>query len=370
MGEDFVISTLTAAVISGFTANMLLNLRKLKRFDLNQSDIDLSDLTLGFPVRNEAKNLRDLLPALEAMTPAPFRILFLDDESDDETPELLKEAVQRNSHMRVVRGSPLPNGWRGKVWALEQLQEQCETNWILFMDADVRLRDRNAIGAFYHQSRALGEGFASVFPKYEVPFGASLLVSQIRTHLHYLMPFNADQLPTTTAVAGCGQVMLLHVPTLRELGSFDPIKSTTHDGLKLARMFKAADKPVTTFDGTEGFVCHLYQSFPEAFQGFSRNAWEASGSIIVVAIISSVLIWVFVVPFVFAPLFLIDPFFAAAFVFFLYGQYQMARTFEQSPFEVASAPIRALASVGVHGWGALRHYCGLGTNWKGRLISG
>lgn len=57
------------------------------------------------PVRNEAENIAPLIAEIrQALNGgAPFEIIYVDDGSDDATPERLREAVADNPHLRIVR---------------------------------------------------------------------------------------------------------------------------------------------------------------------------------------------------------------------------------------------------------------------------
>src|SRR5437868_548195 len=76
------------------------------------------------PARNEAESLPGTLPALLAQDyPVPFRVILVDDRSEDGTSDVargLAENLSAVEKLTVLRGQPLPDGWTGKVWALDQ----------------------------------------------------------------------------------------------------------------------------------------------------------------------------------------------------------------------------------------------------------
>ena len=59
-------------------------------------------------------------------------MVVVDDESTDAT-----AAVAAAAGARVVAGRPLPEGWVGKPWALQQGLEVATGHWLLTLDADV-----------------------------------------------------------------------------------------------------------------------------------------------------------------------------------------------------------------------------------------
>lgn len=86
------------------------------------------------PARNEAALLPRTLPALLGQDyPGPFSVVVIDDRSQDGTAE-----VARGLGAEVVAGAPLPEGWAGKVWALEQgLPASRDAAYLLLTDADI-----------------------------------------------------------------------------------------------------------------------------------------------------------------------------------------------------------------------------------------
>jgi hypothetical protein len=326
-------------------------------------------LTLAIPARNEEKNLRILLEQIVAQKYRPERVLVLNDGSTDSTPQILEDFHQRYPWVQVIQGASLPSGWRGKVWALEQLTRSAETSELLFVDADIRFHSSQSLGALADEIGGDTYDFFTVFPKNEVPWDSGLLVDQIYTHLYYFLPHNAERLNVASAVAGCGQVMWAKRSLLVENSALARIRSSTHDGLKLARLHRGHGLRVAFADGSRAFTCLNYSSFSEAFRGFSRNSYEATGSLISVAAISGVLFWAFVMPFVMIPFFLLSPGWLVAFLMILYGQLRVAQECGLGVSHIWLTPVKASASVATHVWGAVRWKLGLSTQWRGRLVN-
>jgi glycosyltransferase involved in cell wall biosynthesis len=360
--------------------NMVKNLKGRLRLasmsDLDQQgaqfDSVIEDLTLAIPVRNEAHNLKTLLPLLAKQRVRPKETVFLNDGSTDETSQLLHEYASGFGDVRIVNGQPLESNWRGKVFALSQLTTHCRTKKIVFMDADVRPRGVDAIASLNRgYIEACGnQGLLTVFPRPDDQAASRLLVDQIFLHLYYFLPYRGQAIGMGRgAVAGCGQVMFARVDDLRQLNAFESFKASTHDGLQLARSFDRAKMPVKWADGDQQFSVKMYQGFAEAFRGFSRNSFEASGSIPMVATISVLIFWVFVLPFVLWPLFLLSPGWLVAFLIVLASQSYLSAELGLGAQNVVLTPVKSMASVAVHLWGATRVQLRLGTRWKDRVIT-
>src|SRR5690606_24994474 len=91
------------------------------------------------PARNEAGNLRSVLPALLELDEAALEVLVLDDDSEDGTAGLIAAAEKASAgRLRLLHGAPLPDGWTGKNWACHQLAAAARGEVLIFCDADVR----------------------------------------------------------------------------------------------------------------------------------------------------------------------------------------------------------------------------------------
>jgi len=99
-------------------------------------EADLNDITVLIPARDEADLLEKTLPCLPTQG-RHLRIILVDDESLDGTgAAALRMAIPG---LEVVRGKPAPEGWSGKLWALQQGLAHVQTPLTLLLDADIAL---------------------------------------------------------------------------------------------------------------------------------------------------------------------------------------------------------------------------------------
>ena len=98
------------------------------------------------PARNEAAVVGETIPALVQQDYAGYYHVFLvDDHSTDRTGPLARQAsqsVEQNERLTVIQAPPLPEGWTGKLWALETgmrsaLEVFPDIEYFLFTDADI-----------------------------------------------------------------------------------------------------------------------------------------------------------------------------------------------------------------------------------------
>jgi dolichol-phosphate mannosyltransferase len=89
-------------------------------------------VSVVIPARDEEARIAGALAPLRDER-GVTEVLVVDDRSSDATAE-----VARAHGARVVAGAPLPEGWTGKVWALEQGLRAATGEFVVFLDADTR----------------------------------------------------------------------------------------------------------------------------------------------------------------------------------------------------------------------------------------
>ncbi len=96
------------------------------------------------PARNEADVVDRAVTSLLQQTGGhSVHIFLVDDGSSDGTAQAVKDAataLSRAEMLTVIAGRPLPSGWSGKMWALQQGVERArefQPVFFLFTDADV-----------------------------------------------------------------------------------------------------------------------------------------------------------------------------------------------------------------------------------------
>lgn len=97
-----------------------------------------ASLTVVVPARDEAAHIEATLRSLLAQDLENLQIIAVNDRSTDETGAIMTRlAVENPRRLRVLHITELPAGWVGKPHAMAMAAAACETDWLLFTDADV-----------------------------------------------------------------------------------------------------------------------------------------------------------------------------------------------------------------------------------------
>lgn len=361
----------------GISANVVANLRRFRVAPVPAAEPAFVSILI--PARDERAGIEIAVRAACAQRGVTVETVVLDDGSTDGTGEILARLGPELPSLRVATGTALPPGWAGKSWACWQLAtEHARGDWLLFVDADVRL-ELEAAARAVALARAESADFVSAFPR-EITgtAGEALLVPLIHLVLLSYLPMGLIRTkPMPSLSAGCGQFMLVRRHAYLEADGHRAVRGSLHDGIKLARRMKATGHSITVFDGSDIATCRMYAGFRAAWRGFSRNAYEAMGSPSALAAMIALNAGFFVLPFVALPISLVgdgltttSALWAAAAALALGIRTALAARFGAPAWTVVATPVAVLLMIGIQLRSFFNHCTGRPVVWRTRAYSG
>jgi glycosyltransferase involved in cell wall biosynthesis len=365
-----ILTIFIAAIQIGLALQASKNLKRFRMLQVSERAEDYEKLSVCVPMRNEAKNADRILSELIREKELIHEIWILDDGSTDDTQQILLKYQKRYPELvHIMRGKEKPDDWKGKIWAMRQLAGSATAELILFLDADVHIHE-GAIIALLTEQRVTNAAYLSIFPKQNTSSATDMLINHIYTSLLHLLPMQLiDDARYPGAVAGCGQVQLVHKKTLASIGGLESVRTTLHDGLQIARKVKKAGGEVRFAYGGKLFSGTMYESFSEAWKGFRRNAFEATGGYLPLLATTSIL----VISFVLAPITIVagklPAYIIVASSVALYGNYlRISKRFDLSPFFIVRLPFSVILSTLLQWSSVVRHTLGMKETWRGRKV--
>jgi hopene-associated glycosyltransferase HpnB len=199
--------------------------------------VDCSGLTVLVPARDEAPVLARTIAALRDQGPG-IEIVVINDQSADDTADIARSAG--GPSCRVITGTPMPDGWVGKMWALEQGRRLVRTPLILLLDADIELRP-GIVGALLARRGADGRQLLSLMAVLEMDsLWDKLLVPAFVYFFKLLYPFRLSNSPNRLVAAAAGGCVLVETAALERIGGFSALRGELIDDCALARKIKNA----------------------------------------------------------------------------------------------------------------------------------
>ncbi len=192
------------------------------------------------PARDEADVIaRTVAGLLRQDYPGAFRILLIDDQSDDGTAAAARAAANGDTRLRILDGSPRPPSWTGKLWALEQgIRAAGQPRWLWLTDADIghapdnlrRLVTRAETGEFALVSLMARLHCAGLAERALIPAFVYFFAM--------LFPFARVNRFASATAAAAGGCVLVRRDLLAAAGGIDAVAHEMIDDCALARAIK------------------------------------------------------------------------------------------------------------------------------------
>jgi glycosyltransferase involved in cell wall biosynthesis len=279
-----------------------LQLGRAPRLDRSASPVwpeGISAVRVVIPVFNEEENIGECLDALCAALPPdnPVDVVVADDESTDGTVALAQSA----SGVQVLSAGqrPAAERWCGKNWpasvaaAIPWPEGDPEQQWLLFLDADVKLRP-GAIAAALAEASSSGADLLSLAPCLECGCLAEWLVQPIVAALLGLgFPIRRSNDPDDSTAFAAGPFMLFRRSAYEAIGGHRAVASEVVEDLALARRIKAHGLSLRYLLGVDWVDLRMYRSLAALWEGWTknwflgldRNLLKAAGSVGVVLLL-------------------------------------------------------------------------------------
>lgn len=252
----------------------LLNFLTIRRVRDKPATINRK-IAILIPMRNEARNVRDCISSVVAQKGlTDFEIIVLDDHSTDDTSALLSEFKE----IRTITGQPLPQGWLGKNWACHQLSQAASGEILVFLDADVRLRENAVASAI----SAMGSwDFISPYPR-QMSIGFIESIFQPLLHWSWFasVPLIISQrFRVKSMVVANGQFLVINKISYLTAGGHAEIKGEVLDDLELAKLLVTNGFRGNVAEGSDVADCLMYQTPMELISGYQKSLWRAFGGL-------------------------------------------------------------------------------------------
>ena len=199
------------------------------------------------PARNEAELLPITLRSLLQQT-HDLQIILVDDQSSDGTADVATQtaaALGKSDRLRVITARPLPAGWSGKLWAMQQGIEAAQGfDYLLLSDADI-CHDPENLQRLVALAQRQNLDMASVMVRLRCEsFWEKLLIPAFVFFFELLYPFGWVNDPTRKTAAAAGGCILIKRSALDRIGGLHPIRQALIDDCALAEAIKRADQTI------------------------------------------------------------------------------------------------------------------------------
>ncbi|ASC73206.1 hypothetical protein XM38_041680 [Halomicronema hongdechloris C2206] len=342
------------------------------------------------PARNEAELLPTTMRSLlQQVYPGPFKIILIDDHSSDNTTVVARRMaaeLEATERLTILKGQPLPPGWSGKLWAMDQgvrqaLQGSAAPTYLLFTDADID-HHRHSLQQLVRYAHRHELDLTSLMVRLRCQsFWEKALIPAFVFFFQKLYPFPWVNDPSRAMAAAAGGCILIRPRALERIGGLQRVCNALIDDCALAAAVKLTAAPgqgrIWLGLTTQIHSLRPYPSLQAIWQMVARTAYTQlhySPLWLFVSLIGMTLIYLV------APLALLWGLFSSHGILMLlaaitWGVMALAyrptlRLYRLSPIWSLALPAIALLYTLMTLDSARRHWQGQGGAWKGRVYSG
>lgn len=257
-------------VISNSFVNALVGPRISKHEEIEE----YPKVSIMVPARNEENNIERCINSLIRQDYPNFEIILLDDNSTDNTLDIIKKYAQQNDKIKYINGKPLPEGWLGKNWACKQLSERATGDYFIFTDAD-NWHKEDAINNTIAKMQKLKITLLSAFPQQIThSFSEKLIIPMIDMIVYSgLILWMTYIFKSPIFAAANGQWIAFKADDYKQIGGHEAVKDHIVEDVAFSRLVKTKGKKMLTVAGTNAIFGRMYNDFAGIWQGLSKNVY-------------------------------------------------------------------------------------------------
>lgn len=233
----------------------------------------VGSVSVVVPTLNEVDRIAPCLTGLRLQGNVVREVLIVDSNSQDGTRELVKEAGEADSRLRLVTDDPLPAGWVGRPWALNYgfSASSPDSEWILGIDADTEPQP-GLVASLVAAAAEEGYDLLSLSPQFILKYpGEWWLQPALLMTLLYRFDSSGVRAKSPDRVMANGQCFLCRRSVLVQLDGYTSAATSFCDDVTLARNAAKQGFKVGFLDGAKVIRVRMYAGMAETWREWGRS---------------------------------------------------------------------------------------------------
>ena len=256
------------------------------------------------PAYNEADNIQDCVTSILSSTSLSvenFEFWVVDDQSIDKTPIILQTLQQNigDPRLKILSGLPRPKTkiWTGKNWACTQAAERSEGEFLLFVDADVRIKP-GAIEAAIQAAISENIDLLNCIPAIVCKSLSEWLVQPlIFINLLISLNYRFVKDPKTETAFAAGPFMLFRRSAYEKIGGHQAVASKVAEDVALARLIKRSGLKLGYRLGAKIATLRMYRSWSALWEGWTKVLYVgAQRNLLIMLYLAFVMLTIYSIP--------------------------------------------------------------------------
>lgn len=229
------------------------------------------------PAKDEGDKIALCLESLCNLDYPAYEVLVIDDRSEDNTAEIVRQYEEQYPFLRLIHVEELPLGWTGKTHALQYGQQFARGEWLLFVDADTT-HHPDTLSVTIHDACEHQLDMLTALPTLKCQsFWEKVIQPYASTCLIILFPFSkANNHEDRSGAWGNGQFILIHRDAYDHIGQHRSVRDKFVEDIALARRVREHGLRLNIVSASQLFAVRMYSSMQEIIRGWSRIFYSAT----------------------------------------------------------------------------------------------
>ena len=232
-------------------------------------------VSLVMPARDEERTLEPALRSKLKDTYPELELVLVDDRSTDGTGAVADAFARTEPRLQVVHVRHLPEGWLGKVHAMQRGLERATGEWVLFSDADIHLAPGLLERVIAHAEHEKLD-HVSILPT--VTCSGALLQATLTSFFRIICtagrPWAVSD-PKSSAAVGIGAFNLVRRSALERTPGLEWLKMEIGDDMALGVMLKRSGARPAVLNGRSEVSLEFYPSLRALTRALEKNGASA-----------------------------------------------------------------------------------------------
>ena len=225
------------------------------------------------PARNEARNIERCVRSILRTSWTLLELIVVDDRSEDGTGDLARAAAAGDPRLRVIEGTPVPEGWFGKQWACATGARAARGSTLVFTDADTD-HAPELVARTMHAMRARSIDFFTVGCFQElVTFWERVVQPQVFYILatRYGGAGEVNRARRSSDKVANGQYIVFTRAAYDGSGGHAAVKGRAAEDLALAQLVHECGLKSELALALDEMSTRMYRALPEVVNGWTKN---------------------------------------------------------------------------------------------------
>ena len=328
------------------------------------------------PARNEEDNIENCLNSLKNQVYKNYEILVLNDNSTDNTLEIIEGIAKEDSRIKIINGKPLPDDWYGKPYALHQLTQEAKGEIFIFTDADTIHTPTSIAWAVTNMKGLNADLVSGYVGQIFKTFGEVVTVPLMFFLTGFIIPLFLNRfVKVSWFAAAIGQFIAVKRSVFEAIGGCTSFKKKTSEDIYMCRYIKSKGFNTRFLNIADHVKCRMYKGYQNAIEGIGKNIFDFLGK--------STILLIFIMLVIFTFLFLPFPLMILSLIF--YGPWTLSILIVIALSTLTWLfmflgqrlnwwycflwPVLIINLLYMGAWSWYRTVSGKGFNWKDRVVS-